>query len=164
MMADFAAAVEFVLQNEGGYINDPQDPGGETNFGISRRQYPLLDIKNLTRQEAIAIYERDYWEFGELASQRLATKMLDIYVNLPPSHAIRLLQLALRPMTAKSILADGSLGPETIAAANEACVFDETGLLEQLKFQLVRYYCQELRTNPAQERFLDGHLLRAVKG
>ena len=42
-------------------MNDPHDAGGETNFGISKRQYPNLDIKNLTKQQAADIYKRDYY-------------------------------------------------------------------------------------------------------
>src|SRR5690348_4888364 len=60
-MSDFAAAVAFVLAREGGYVRDPADPGGETNYGISKRQYPSLDIPHLTRDQAISLYERDYW-------------------------------------------------------------------------------------------------------
>jgi len=58
---DFDQAVEFTLRWEGGYENDPDDPGGETNWGISKRAYPNLDIKNLTKEQAIVIYESDYW-------------------------------------------------------------------------------------------------------
>ena len=58
----FEHAMEFVLRWEGGYANNPADPGGETNFGISKRSYPELDIKNLTKDQAIAIYKRDYWD------------------------------------------------------------------------------------------------------
>lgn len=57
----FQQAVEFVLKKEGGYVNHPDDPGGETNFGISKRAYPHLDIAALTRKEAIQIYHEDYW-------------------------------------------------------------------------------------------------------
>ena len=57
----FEKSVEFVLKSEGGYVNNPADPGGETNFGISKRAYPNVDIKNLTRESAIKIYETDYW-------------------------------------------------------------------------------------------------------
>lgn len=46
---------------EGGYVNDPDDPGGETKYGISKRAYPHLDIKNLTKQEAHTLYLQDYW-------------------------------------------------------------------------------------------------------
>lgn len=58
----FPAAVDFVLKWEGGYTNDPNDPGGETHWGISKRSYPMLDIKNLSRNGAITIYRQDYWE------------------------------------------------------------------------------------------------------
>lgn len=59
--SDWEKAIGFVLRWEGGYANNPNDPGGETNYGISKRSYPDLDIRNLTRDQAIAIYERDYW-------------------------------------------------------------------------------------------------------
>jgi hypothetical protein len=54
----FNQAIENVLKNEGGYVNDPYDPGGETIFGISKRIYPHLDIKNITRNQAIDIYKK----------------------------------------------------------------------------------------------------------
>lgn len=57
----FLTAVAVVLEHEGGYVFDVHDPGGETNFGISKRSYPELDIKRLTRDDAIAIYHRDFW-------------------------------------------------------------------------------------------------------
>lgn len=61
-MSDFDRALDFTLKAEGMYVNDPRDPGGETNFGISKRAYPQLDIKNLTREQAADIYRRDYWQ------------------------------------------------------------------------------------------------------
>lgn len=60
--SEFVTAVNDLIDNwEGGYSNDPDDPGGETNMGISRRSYPHEDIKNLTRDQAIQIYYNDYW-------------------------------------------------------------------------------------------------------
>jgi len=61
-MKDFDRAMEFVFRWEGGYVFDPDDPGGETHWGISRRAYPMLDIKDLTRDEAKDIYRHSYWE------------------------------------------------------------------------------------------------------
>ncbi len=58
---DFDRSMRFVLAWEGGYSNNHDDPGGETNFGISKRAYPDLDIKNLTLERAKEIYHRDYW-------------------------------------------------------------------------------------------------------
>lgn len=61
MRENFALAVGFVLKKEGGYSNDPDDPGGETNFGISKRYHPDVDIKNLTATDAAKIYFSEYW-------------------------------------------------------------------------------------------------------
>tara|TARA_R100000657_G_C4591809_1_gene50458 strand:- start:11 stop:262 length:252 start_codon:yes stop_codon:yes gene_type:complete len=58
----FEDCIDKVLEHEGGYVNDPNDLGGETNFGVSKKAYPGLDIKNLTRDEAKEIYRKDYWE------------------------------------------------------------------------------------------------------
>jgi len=59
--SEFKKAVEFVFKWEGGYSNDPNDPGGETKFGISKRSYPELDISKLTLEQAKKIYYENYW-------------------------------------------------------------------------------------------------------
>ncbi|MGB6555138.1 MAG: glycosyl hydrolase 108 family protein [Candidatus Binataceae bacterium] len=96
--SEFLAAVSRVLEDEGGTENAPDDPGGITRFGISAREYPTLDIANLTRADAIAIYYRDYWRpFGlDAAPGPIAAKVFDLAVNIGPSHAIGCLQRALR--------------------------------------------------------------------
>ena len=58
----FSSNIGALLKREGGYVNDPNDPGGETNFGITKKTYPNLDIRNLTQADAIAIYQRDFWD------------------------------------------------------------------------------------------------------
>lgn len=80
----FEFLVGIILKHEGGYVFDPDDPGGETKFGISKRAYPNLDIKNLTRQQAIEIYKRDYYDklgVGLLDDIRLAYQYFDMGVN-----------------------------------------------------------------------------------
>jgi len=57
----WAAARDLLFEVEGGYVNHPDDPGGETNFGISKRSYPNEDIRNMTRERATVLYDRDYW-------------------------------------------------------------------------------------------------------
>lgn len=59
---DFRVALQFTLKWEGGYVNDPSDPGGETKWGISKRAHPDLDIKNLTPEKAAEVYAKDYWD------------------------------------------------------------------------------------------------------
>lgn len=58
---EFLTAMDFTLKWEGGYVNNPADPGGETNFGITKMNYPMLDIKQLGKEQAEAIYYMDYW-------------------------------------------------------------------------------------------------------
>lgn len=65
-MSWFEAAFTLVVGVEGGYVNDPADPGGETRYGISKRRYPDEDIKNLTLSRAQLLYKRDYWDANKL--------------------------------------------------------------------------------------------------
>lgn len=108
-------AVKLILQEEGGYVNDPTDPGKETKYGISQRQYPDLDIKNLTLAEATAIYERDYWMpvKGDELSWPLCLYVFDAAVNQGVQVAIGLLQKTL------GVTRDGIMGPVTITMANK---------------------------------------------
>jgi lysozyme family protein len=159
-MADFRAAIGTVLWNEGGYSNDPADPGGETNFGISKRSYPDVDIKNLTQEAAAAIYQRDFWLFSGVADQRLATKIFDAYVNAK-HHAIRVLQLALGSIQAGPVVPDGNWGPLTEAHVNAA---HPDRLLEEFKARLCKMHCDDAIENPAQYKDLLGWLRRDVLG
>jgi lysozyme family protein len=61
-MADFNKSVKIVLQHEGAFSDQAADRGGKTMYGISQRQYPDLDIANLTEEQAREIYRRDYWQ------------------------------------------------------------------------------------------------------
>lgn len=109
---NFLFAIERVLGHEGGYVNDPNDPGGETKWGISKRSYPDLDIANLTRDEAISIYNIDFWIPNRLASlpDSVAYQALDFAVNSGIRPAIAALQRA------AGVAADGYIGPVTLAA------------------------------------------------
>lgn len=80
----FNKAMEFTLKWEGGYVNDPADPGGETNFGISKRAYPTLDIKNLTMKDIYGIYFFDYWRPLKLDQydEATAVALFDTAVNV----------------------------------------------------------------------------------
>jgi len=73
-MSVFDRAIKYVLKHEGGLVNDPADPGGLTNRGITQRDYPHLDIAHLTEAETIAIYRKDYWRLGNITSVELLYK------------------------------------------------------------------------------------------
>jgi lysozyme family protein len=90
---NFDRAVAFVIHEEGGYVNDPADPGGETKFGISKRAYPSIDIKNLTVEQAKTIYRRDYWNPLQLDARKYgpALCLFDCAVNQGLGRARQLL-------------------------------------------------------------------------
>lgn len=110
--ADFITLIDRVLGHEGGYVNDPQDPGGETRWGISKRAYPHEDIAHLSRDMAIELYRRDYWLTirGPELPRAIAFQVLDTAVNHGPETAIRLLQ------GAAGAEQDGVIGPNTMLA------------------------------------------------
>ena len=113
---DFETAVNYIFKFEGGYSNDPKDPGGITNFGISLRAYPELGadgIKSLTKEQAKEIYKRDYWDVCECDNlpEHLRLMTFDCAVNQGPSYAIRTLQ---RSIGANP---DGIVGPMTVMAS-----------------------------------------------
>ncbi len=123
-MSDFNTAIELVLSVEGGYVFDKKDPGGETKWGISKRSYPHLNIKDLTRDQAKLIYFRDFWNanrYGEIESQLLANKILDMCVNMGAHSANSYIQMAIWTMPDSSyqiIAADGSIGSKTLELTN----------------------------------------------
>lgn len=73
----------------GDYVNDARDPGGETNFGISKRSYPRVNIRDLTRDDAVAIYRRDFWDASncDALPAKLAVALFDCAVNQGPGIA-----------------------------------------------------------------------------
>lgn len=111
-MSNFDTAIARLLGNEGGYSNNPADPGGETQWGISKRSYPKLNIKGLTRAQAIELYHRDFWSAidGDNIPFCVGFQLLDFAVNSGTSTALRILQRAV------GVADDGHIGLVTRAA------------------------------------------------
>lgn len=120
MTPRFLALISLLLREEKGYVNDPRDSGLETNWGISRKSYPHLPIALLTRDDAIAIYWRDYWTpiRGDALPGGLDLLMLECAVNQGVETAVTLLQEEINEYRAAKddIDVDGDLGPQTLAA------------------------------------------------
>lgn len=152
-MANPYIAIPLTLKNEGGYVNDPDDPGGETNLGISKASYPLIDIKALTVEQATAIYLQDFWKFTGLASQAVANKLFDVYV-LAKHNAIKVAQQV------AGVTVDGSYGPQTEDAIN---AMDSTFFLGKFKAGMASYYQEVVAHNPAEAKFLNDWLRRAAQ-
>ncbi len=116
---DFNLAFDRLFGAEGGYVNDPSDPGGETNWGISKRSYPNVNIKELTRDSAKLIYQRDFWSRlrADNLPDSVSFQLFDFAVNSGIETAVRYLQRAC------GVADDGYWGPvsaRAVAATSEA--------------------------------------------
>ena len=158
----FEKAFEYVIRNEGGYIFDKNDPGEETKFGISKRSYPSLNIRELTLEDAKKIYYRDFWQkgrFEEIRDDLVSTQLFDLSVNLGIRAAVIVLQRALRSV-GKTVQEDGLMGPETLLATMYS---EPRCLLAAIKSEAAGYYRQIVAKNPSQQKFLKGWLNRVYK-
>lgn len=154
-MADFNIAIKTVLIEEKGYVNDPEDPGGETKFGISKRMYPDLDIKNLTIEKAEEIYEKDYWQkaYEEIEAQEIVNKTFGVGVDIGMKEANICLQRAVRSAIGTQLTEDGILGQQSISYINEC---SSITLLAALKSEVAGHY--RMINNPHE---INGWLNRA---
>lgn len=109
---NFEQAFERLIGHEGGYVNHPADPGGETKYGISKRSYPGEDIKGMTLDRARAIYRRDFWGPAgcDVVPEPVRFDLFDMAVNAGPKTAVRYLQRAVGETQ------DGVIGPRTLQA------------------------------------------------
>lgn len=153
-MANFDNAIEVILAHEGGYVNDPLDPGGETKYGISKRSFPHIDIGALTVAEAKAIYRKEFWRFDGVESQEIATKLLDMTVNMGVSTGIRILQRIL------CVGVDGQFGPKTLAATNN---IHAATLLNELRIASAVHYATVISRRPSMVKYVKGWMKRAIR-
>jgi lysozyme family protein len=164
-------ALAFTLGNEGGYTNHPADPGGATNFGIIQREldrwngaHPELafpgSVKDLSLEQAKAIYRMNYWRWDGIADAALAVKLFDIGVNCGTGTSVKLLQKAIDTLVDPPIPVDGQLGPATLGAANAQ---PPGALMQALCQAQAQYYQAIVDRNPSQSVFLKGWLTRAAR-
>lgn len=162
-MADFETALKIVLNHEGGFVNNPLDPGGATNYGISSRtlasyshQPVSLDqIKGMTLEEAAQIYRNLFWDdlhLGEIENQVLANIVFDLSVLLGPSLIIRTIQENL------NIPADSILGSQTLLAINK--YIDSGWLSLKILLEVQKKMVDICSKIPAQSPFLAGWINR----
>jgi len=158
-MSKFDDIIEVVLEHEGGYVNDPKDPGGETNFGIAKRSHPDVDIKNLTKEGAKEIYKEVYWDKNKVESlpEELWHIYFDMCVNQGKSRAVKIIQRAVNGKGG-SLTVDGGMGPMTIAAIGKSRVE-----LDRVRAYRVKYYADLVTKKPDLERFYFGWFKRALE-
>lgn len=171
-MASFDVFFPTLLGFEGGFVNDPADPGGATNKGITLRTFgtcanqllgiqPTLEnLKALTNEQAGRIYKALYWDKvkgDEIDQQELANIVFDFYVNAG-ANATKLLQTVLNALGANpSLTVDGLIGPGTVQALQGA---DQKEVYRRYKQGRIDYYQGLAAKQPSLEKFLRGWLNR----
>ena len=160
--ADFAQALRFTLQFEGGFVNHPRDPGGKTNKGVTQRVYDTFrrrqgqtprDVRDITASEVHAIYLVGYWQGSNAddMERALATAHFDTAVNFGVGGAVKLLQRAL------GVEDDGDFGNRSRATLERANQSQTALRVCDLRIQ---HRHRRVAARPDQRVFLRGWLNR----
>lgn len=155
----YEEAIKWVVDNlEGGrkYVNDPNDPGGPTKWGIATNYHPGVIVEDLTWEDALAIYKREYWNPQRLAlltDLRVARQVLGFVIHIGGRRALRVLQECLRAVGNRTKV-DGILGPETAEYVNSV---DSDILVPVFKEAMAGWYRAHKKESP----YLRGFLNRA---
>lgn len=149
MVTTFEQAVAKVLAHEGGYVNDPTDSGGETNYGITikvaRANGFSGHMKDLPVHVAKDIYKNKYWDKvrAEELPESIRYIVFDTAINAGNSRAVKILQ------ECADVSIDGVIGTQTILGAASVGLY-------QYALQRMYFYCQIVRGNKSQARFIGG--------
>ena len=175
----YEQAFDDLMKNEGGYVNHPADPGGETKYGICKRYNPDIDIKNITLEFAKQFYQEKFWMpmYEKINDKRIAFKLFDISVNIGKTN--------LRSLVNETLM-DAVCYPhqeeiEELKEVVRACEEDENVemwenyviekinstdsdlFLSMFKSKLINYYCERIYDNNKLHVFRHGWIKRAVK-
>ena len=178
MSKNIEQALDELLKVEGGYTNDPNDSGGETNFGVTKAVAQAFSftgsMKDMTVAQAKEIYRARYWvqpKFDQLAaiSPDLAYMLFDIGVNMGQATGVKFLQRALNVLNNGGTMfpdmtVDGGLGAMTFAAVKKYLEVrkDASVLLKLVNSQRAVRYIEIAETNPKNENFIYGWSLNRV--
>lgn len=164
-MANSSRLVPFILQWEGGFVNDPDDLGGATNMGVTigtyeaycrKKGYPrptIERLKNLTKEDWAEIFKTMYWDrwkADDISSQPVANIVVD-WVWASGVHGIK------RPQKLLGVVADGLVGPKTIAAINAA---DPRKLFDAIKADRAKFIDEICKARPKNEKYRKGWVSR----
>lgn len=161
-MATFDTVLKYTLKWEGGYVNNPHDPGGATNYGIIQVEYanylmsknlPVKDVKDITMDEVKDIYYNRYFlvVHGDILQLPLAMAMFDTAVNFGVKRAVTFLQKSL------GITTDGSWGPNT---QNSVVYSNQKDISTKICDLRIQFRYDRVKQDPSQSIFLKGWLNR----
>lgn len=165
-MPDVRRIAEEIVAREGGFVNDPDDPGGATNHGVTigtlrrlgidvnrDRRIDLADVKALTRAQAVEIYLEHYYRRPAIAAlpEPIQASVFDMYVNAG-ANAVRILQRLLTDM-GFPCEPDGMIGPKTIRAAQLAHEAAPAHLADAYGIARRNYYYALADSRPASRKF-----------
>ncbi len=170
---DYKDAIQKVLQHEGGYVNNPADKGGPTNFGVTQKTFnaymtsllqrpyssTIAEIQNMPISTAITIYKKLYWDViwgDKIKKYSIAAAIFDQAINRGHVAALKQAQKVL------GLAQDGIIGNQTLTAINAAGATpdSETRFLNSYLQESILAYNTIVKNNPSQSVFLDGWLKR----
>lgn len=161
MGAVFEKVEASILDIEKGYSNNSTDAGGETKWGISKHQYPLLNIATLTQSDALLILERDYWDryrLNEINDQGIADQIFFLLVNTAPIPAGKVIQTAVNKCGG-NLTIDGILGSDSFDSINE---LHPDWLSDRIRIEEIKYYLKLTDTYASQCVNFRGWVRRAL--
>jgi len=174
-MADFTQAFQLVIANEGGYGNDPDDPGGETYKGVARKIFSKwdgwtkvdmlkqqsgfpgnLDQDEELQQDVLHFYQVNFWDRmngDQISDQGIANSIFDFGVNAGVSTSASLAQLVI------GATADGVIGPDSIAKIN---AFNTDHFLAAFTVAKIARYITIVQKRPTSRKYFYGWICRAI--
>ena len=149
---------DYLIPNEGGYNNDEDDSGGETNMGISKTTHKNEDIKKMTRERANAIFYRDFYKINGLNKlpYKIRGFIVDFGVLSSPINAIRMVHKILNLSPKGTII-----GKDTLDKFKNFTHDDYESFLGKYKLEMINYFNKIVENNPSQKKYLKGWINRA---
>lgn len=179
----FNDAIIITLHHEGGFVNDPVDPGGATNWGISIRflidvgdadgdgwldgdldhdgDIDIDDIRNMTVEQARKYYRIHFWDknnYDQIIDFTIAARIFDMTVNMGARQAGKIIQRALNELS-NNLIIDGKIGKNTFAAIN--CANSEM-LMAEIRLAHAHFYLNLIKAKPKFKKYKKGWLRRAA--
>ncbi|WP_323782153.1 holin-associated N-acetylmuramidase [Thalassovita sp.] len=165
-MLDVRRIAQAIIAREGGYVNDPDDPGGATNHGVTLRTMRRLgldldrdgdvdadDVRRLSRAQAQNIFLTNYFKRPKIDQlpEQLQASVFDMYVN-SGANAVKILQRLLRQM-GHDVSVDGVIGPQTAGAAQTAALSAPDLLTDAYGIARRNYYFRLADARPASRKY-----------